>query len=105
MKVETEIEFKIKDYYKKITEILVHFNFNKVHSAMEHLNWEWGSEGVPTVERLKEVASDLLFDAVELYFGEGKKSTAYVATGGFYVECDDIAIQLKFELEEWYGEL
>ena len=89
---------KVKDYiqtiegYKqfrdKVDEILLHFDFEKVASVMEFLNWKWASwedeEGdehyneVPTAFALRQVAYKLLVDAVERGMG---------GSGGFNVKC------------------
>jgi hypothetical protein len=44
--------------YDMINEVLVHFDFEKVHQTMKALNWKWAEEGVPTVKSLRESAEE-----------------------------------------------
>ena len=45
---------------KKIEVILDEFNFEKVHKAMEALNWTWYGRGVPKIGTLRRSAKELL---------------------------------------------
>jgi hypothetical protein len=96
---------------KMIDEIIQEFDFERCHVAMNSLNWEWFSTGVPTVEMLKESAIERLRSAIkgvknkenrvssnEPYFSSsgGLKGTAWKNRYGHV-----IGIKLEFILEEW----
>jgi hypothetical protein len=51
---------------KMIDDIMDNFDFNRVQTAMEALDWRWASEGVPSIKQLKETAVYLLKSAAEL---------------------------------------
>lgn len=59
----------------KILDILDSFDFKRVHDVMEHLNWTWVNEGVPSETVLRTRAYELLVDAAY------EETT--IATGGF----------------------
>jgi hypothetical protein len=96
---------------KMIDEIIQEFNFERCYLAMNTLNWEWFSTGVPTVEMLKDAAIDRLHSAMEgvkdkenkLSANEhysassgGLKGTAWKNRYGHVT-----GIKLEFVLEEW----
>jgi len=96
---------------KMIDDVLRHFDFRKCHNAMESLNWEWFSRGVPTVEILKESAIERLRSAMkgvkdkenrlsvnEHYFSSsgGLKGTAWKNRYGHVA-----GIKLEFVIAEW----
>lgn len=79
-----------------IDEVMQSFNFDKVHRAMECVDWKWHDKVVPTIEQLKETARDLLKRAWE---GRGT-----ARTGGFAAslvdageECGKLQLQFIFE--------
>lgn len=84
---------------KMIEEIINYTDFEKIHKAMEALDWGWATvnDKVPTEEELKEQAKSLLFESLE------KKCN--VATGGFWVEYlapdedADEGVNLSFKVE------
>ena len=45
---------------KMIDDIIENFDFKRVHSVMEHLNWKWIDKGVPSIDDLKDTARHLL---------------------------------------------
>ena len=65
-------------YNEKIDVILANFNFKKVAKIMKVLRWEWPEEGVPSVDRLKEVGKDLLGQV-----SRSRKPEISLACGGF----------------------
>lgn len=77
-----------KQFRDKVDEILLEFDFEKVHTVMKSLNWEWAYwvgrdceehlQGVPDEYALRRAAQKMLVDAVEKGFG---------STGGFEVLC------------------
>lgn len=96
---------------KMIDDVLRHFDFRKCRNAMESLNWEWFSRGVPTVDMLKEAAIERLRSAMkgvkdkenglsvnESYFcsSGGLKGTAWKNRYGHVT-----GIKLEFVLTDW----
>jgi len=88
-----------------INDIIENFQWEKVHKAMEALNWTWhDSEGkTPSIGALFRCATKLLHDA---YDGAEKEKEDYMAaTGGFYARAlvDDetkevTELRLSFEV-------
>ena len=79
---------------------LVYYEFERVHTAMDALNWKWSSaDGVPSIDELKEQAVDLLIRCFQQ--SEKNKEDCVMATGGFeassyYKEDGEIDFELKF---------
>jgi len=111
---------KPKIYFDPINEmiddIMDNFDFNRVQSAMEALDWQWAGEGVPSIDRLRETAVYLLKGASRLRLGEYLDSYweegIINGTGGFQATayCDEaktkiIVLDLKFILTEWDSEV
>ena len=122
------VKKKVKDYIKdlegyqqfrdKVDDILVHFDFEKVHKVMVALNWKWAllEDGprVPETWEIKEEALKQLLDAVTKFGGS-------TGAGGFKVNCfvydpvdedgvpfndkDDfenqVHLSLSFNVESW----
>lgn len=63
---------------RTINAVMDQLDFEKIHTIMDVLDWEWWNQGVPSIESLKKQAYDLLE-----YAWEHKCSTG---TGGFWVE-------------------
>lgn len=89
---------------KKIEDIMENFNFDRVHDAMEAVDWRWvGTKyGVPTIDEIKAEARRILVDAVN--------ERTCISTGGLRAvyEADskddtDPYIGLEFILVEWEG--
>lgn len=92
-----------------IDGIIEDFDFDRVHDVMEYMDWEWYEEGisskkyVPSIEKLKERATELLERAYNGYFEQGNSEQYSIQTGGFeayyvYVDNED-CFELKFVLE------
>ncbi len=82
-------------YYPDVTpdeEIMMHFDFQKVHDHMTAANWTYNNQGVPTLEKIKSVARELL--------GMVCANGSQAATGGFEVTCSGNEKRLKFVMEE-----
>ena len=85
---------------KNLMLCLVYYDFERVHKAMEALNWKWSSpNGVPSIDELKEQAVDLLIRCFQ--HSEKNKEDWFVASGGFeassyYKEDGEIDFELKF---------
>ena len=98
--------------YKMIHDVMENFEFDKIQSVMQHLDWRWAGDGykVPSIEQLKRTAYDLLVDAIEMAEKEmfEHDGIAYFsATGGlkamvFKGENNRVnLIRLEFIIEEW----
>jgi hypothetical protein len=89
-----------------IDEVMRCFDFERVHEIMKFLNWKWFSprrcsndscrEEIPSIQRLREQALELLHEAVEYRI---------VGTGGFVAESFGDYLQLRFEAIETSSEL
>lgn len=98
---------------KYIDDIMDNFNFAQVRKAMEALNWKWAtSNGVPTMDELRNQAERLLRGAAKSRLGDYKSSHWELGiingTGGFQATafCDRTktkitGLDLKFVVSEW----
>ena len=98
---------------KYIDDIMDNFNFAQVRKAMEALNWKWAtSNGVPTMDELRDQAERLLRGAAKSRLGDFKRSHWELGiingTGGFQATafCDRTktritGLDLKFVVSEW----
>jgi len=70
-----------------IKEIIEEFDFKKCHKVMSTLNWQWWGQGVPSIERMKESATNRLNDAIEGLLNRETKMSSdipyIVLSGGF----------------------
>ena len=98
-----------------IDDIMDNFDFDRVQTAMEALDWQWAGKGIPSIDELKETAVYLLKGASRLRLGEYLDSYweegIINSTGGFQATayCDKnktkiTALDLKFVLEHWDSE-
>lgn len=85
---------------KHIKHVMDNFDFDRIQSVMEFMNWKWfiGRNGVndfliPTVEDLKKTATRLLSDVAQ------QPPHCTISTGGFVVTKHDDWIELAFNLE------
>lgn len=87
----------------RISAVVRGFDFASVHRCMELLRWTWGdglgSHGVPTIEQLRETATDLLGRTLRGFAaGEREAGTGW-RTGGFSTSIDERGqLDLRFEL-------
>ena len=88
----------------KIDSIMENFDFDKVQSVMDYLDWKWvgTKNGIPTIEEIEDEAKRMLIDAA---FEETSLSC-----GGLKVTCendganpDDPFILLEFILTDCEG--
>ena len=106
------VEDKSEPEYDKITllqmrdKVLEEFEFDKVHRAMEALNWTWAPLGrVPTISELIDEVKHQI-DSCIRDFVNGKDDCAY-STGGFETRIDldpddDMPIiTVKFVVDSW----
>jgi len=84
---------------KQIKRIMKHFDFEKVHKCMVALNWEWGfrGSGVPSIERLREHAENMLHDMEDV-------DDRCCRCGGFRVTIRQGLLELLFEVDSWRGD-
>jgi hypothetical protein len=98
--------------YDMINEVLAHFDFNSVHQTMQALDWTWATtEGIPTIEQLKDSAEDHMNSAIEQVLSKKNKESHDVAwisaSGGFRASAwktkkGKLArVQLEFIVSEW----
>jgi len=90
-----------------INEVVAHFDYLKVHQAMNHLNWTWyysqTETKVPSIGEIVNLSQRLLYDTVvRLSFS----NRAVITTGGFKataIRHDDgfITLDLEFVLTDW----
>jgi hypothetical protein len=111
----TDVTYVFDPVNKMIDDIIENFDFDKVQSVMDHLNWRWVGEYV-TVDMLIKEARRLLRGAAESRLGRYKNEHWEVpiihGTGGFQASafCDEdktkiVALDLKFVLTEWDTEI
>ena len=87
------------DYKDQIIDILVNFDFEKVHKHMVQVHWTYymdGEKKVPEITDLKKAAKELLEEAAN----EGREYF-YVASGGFRAFKFGSTLELTFELTSW----
>jgi len=77
-----------------IVDIIERFDFNKVHTYMTDIDWQWRGEGVPTIDELKRTAINLLVQAVE-----DKTEFTSIGTGGFRAYKFPWGLEIVFTLE------
>jgi len=69
--------------YNGADEIMERFDFQKVRSVMEFLNWTWAGTGIPSTAELKRTARHVLFEAIAEYERKGYPDTGMdCSTGG-----------------------
>lgn len=90
-----------KNVQEIIDKIIEDFNFTKVHDVMKYMNWTW-SEEVPSIEKLKTKASNLL-QAVYIKYLTLNTNEHTIRTGrleAYYANIDgEDYFELKFVLE------
>ena len=104
---------------RAVDDIIENFDFNRVASVMESLDWEWYDPKiqksiVPSADKIKEMAIGMLHDAwagldITPYDASGWKEymvstgglEAWVAENGKDVVKPERYVKLRFILEEW----
>lgn len=66
---------------EQMDEIMDSFEFDKVLSVMQHLNWEWKDAGVPDEYEIRQSARRTMKSAIEC--------NGQSATGGFTAAVED----------------
>ena len=115
-KVLNKNEVKKDPLEKMIDEIMDEFNFARVLTTMEALDWKWATAksgyGIADMDDLRATAERLLRGAAESRLGDYKDSYWELgiinATGGFQATafCDEnktriTGLDLKFVVSEW----
>lgn len=89
---------------EQIDYIMDSFDFNKVHKAMQLLDWKWVNDSaafsVPAEYELRTTARSLLRMVATRY----KNEPYFASTGGFKASCHSGVLSLAFELEETSAE-
>lgn len=94
-------ELDVKNFYlSKLQELINDFDFERVQSVMETLNWHWASiEGIPDKSVMISLVRELYHDIEDRILSH---EHAYVATGGFKLTFnpdEDDELNLTFEAE------
>lgn len=105
MKKKQKLELEQYKRADLVDEVLCNFNFFRVQSAMEALDWRWARcNGVPDIMTMRAVCDVLLkraYDEVRAGAPEYE-----IASGGFHVyattkQDGDIAFNLEFVVCEY----
>ena len=109
MNPQPQLEFNPVE--QMIDGIMENFEWKRVQSTMDYLDWQWRGEYV-TVEMLKKEAERLLHGAMDSRLNEFKNEHHEIwivnGTGGLEAKawCDEtksriVALDLKFVLSSW----
>lgn len=84
----------------QIVAIMDNFDFNRVQRAMVALDWKWvDGDGhkyaIPSIERLKSRAYELLIDVID---------SQMISCGGFVARNTDGHLSLEFVVANWVAE-
>ena len=102
-------DFKIKDEYEMINELVTEFDFEKAHKVMTVLEWKWCKQrDVPTIHEIKKEVTRRLFDYI-IQLKEKEEDTVnsfYTHSGGFKITGSKKNgviqhIELSFVVVEW----
>ncbi len=97
-----KVEPKKPKLPKIVKSIMREFDFYRVHKVMSAMDWKWVDDtgpadmSIPTTDRLKKCAQDLLLRA---YNEKSKKWS--IGTGGFMAKKNKHGLSLTFEVESW----
>jgi hypothetical protein len=80
---------------EQMDEIMDSFEFDKVLSVMQHLNWEWMDYGVPDEYEIRQSARRTMKSAIECNGTSG--------TGGFTAIVDDNTEEKWVRLSLYFG--
>ena len=96
-----ELKIQFCDNFEKAIN---NFDFAKVHSVMNFLDWQWNGQGVPSQAKMIDCVEELFRDAIKCY----KEGESVLGIGGFYVELweDEARVEISFVLtsQEWSNE-
>lgn len=86
-------------YLAQITEILLWFDWDKVHKAMVALNWTWRN-GVPSELNLVQESIRHLHEAIR-YCTTSPDTSFFTGSGGLQVGVEDNILTLRFVVSDW----
>ena len=73
-----------KSLQEQINYIMDTFEFERVRSVMEFLDWTWAAVGgVPSLEEIKQLAEYVMQNACERLDQQRPGQDTFVSTGGF----------------------
>ena len=82
---------KLKNQFNlNLEELIEGYNFQKIHSVMNFLNWNWYGKGIPSIENMKDCIRELYNLAIQesnfdTTFGTGGFSLKLYKDGSIYV--------------------
>ncbi len=86
---------------KVVSEIMREFDWMKVHGVMEHLQWEWRENGVPSIKQMKDFARTLL----DSFMHPTRSDSQEIGCGGFVAyRYGKDSYGLSFVVTDWYVE-
>ena len=94
----------MKSFEEQILEIMMNFNFDRVHRVMQFLEWKWATSfdppmlKIPSLDEIKDRAVKYLRAAAM-----SPESEYYGGTGGLIVEKKEGCLFLSFVLADWDG--
>lgn len=100
---------KVRDEQRMVQQIMDNFDWQKCHTTMSAIGWEWFFVGVPTIDDLKECAKKLMEKSIEgVKNPEIKFDTYYfTSTGGLKAIAwknkygHITQVELEFVLTSW----
>lgn len=82
-----------------INNIMDYMDFEKIHTIMKFLNWQWAtSEGVPTIPEIRVFLRKQLNNFID-------RDLILSSCGGFTITKSDNIIRAAFELTTWEVDL
>ena len=95
-------------HQKMMFDIMNHFDYDKVHNVMKHLEWEWYGKGIPTVDDIRFAARERIESVIKTCLSEANPNEEYFSSsGGLKATAikDDYGqitfLQLEFILTGW----
>jgi hypothetical protein len=95
-------------HQKMMFDIMNHFDYDKVHNVMKHLEWEWSGKGIPTVDDIRFAARERIESVIKVCLSEANPNEEYFSSsGGLKATAikDDYGqitfLQLEFILTGW----
>lgn len=98
-----------------LDDIMMNFDFKKVHDIMQFLNWTWFNKNntytVPTIDEIRSSAKALCLECIDRHIDLRKDNPGIysyaMGTGGLRVvtlydeEDDNWNVELSFEAAQW----
>jgi hypothetical protein len=101
---EKQCESRVASLELQVKQIMDTFDFQKVHKAIMLMDLRWNNaatnhQEIPTIEEIKNIAYELLTDAIE-----GHDRVEHMS-GGFITKKESGVLSMFFVIEEQHGEL